>query len=64
VLPEESEDSTELDGQLSGMQVDLSQTDNGTGNLLMKKPIEFIRGRNFERAEVSLIAANSGARHF
>jgi L-amino acid N-acyltransferase YncA len=46
------------------MHVDFSQTGNGIGSLLMKKAIEFIRRLNFERAEVSVIAANCGARHF
>lgn len=45
------------------MHVDLSQTVSGTGSLLIKKAIEFIRRRSFERVEVNVIAANSGVRH-
>ena len=46
------------------MHVDLSQTVSGTGSLLIKKAIEFIHRRSFERVEVNVIAANSGVRHF
>ena len=57
-------DSTEFDAQLNGMHVDPDQTGTGIGSLLMKKAIEFINKRGFERVELGVIASNSGARRF
>ena len=57
-------DSPEFDAQLNGMHVDPAQTGSGIGSLLMKKAVEFIKQRGFERVELGVIAANSGGRRF
>lgn len=57
-------ESPEFDAQLYGMHVDPTQTGRGIGSLLMKAAIDFISEQAFERVELGVIAANSGARRF
>lgn len=61
VSPTESPD---YDAQLIGMHVEPHLTGSGIGGLLMRSALEFIRKQGYERVELGVIAANTGARRF
>ena len=55
-------ETPEYDAQLIGMHVEPHLTGSGIGALLMKSALEFISEQGYERVELGVIAANSGAR--
>ncbi len=52
------------DVQLTGMHVEPGFTGQGIGTLLMERSLDFIREQGFNRVQLGVIAANTGARHF
>lgn len=52
------------DAQLTGMHVEPGFTGQGIGTLLMERSLDFIREQGFNRVQLGVIAANTGARHF
>jgi GNAT superfamily N-acetyltransferase len=52
------------DAQLTGMHVEPGFTGQGIGTLLMERSLDFIREQGFNRVQLGVIAANTGARRF
>ncbi|MDA1278708.1 MAG: GNAT family N-acetyltransferase [Chloroflexi bacterium] len=56
--------ASNYDAQLSSMHVDPELTGNGIGTMLMRQALKFIKERGFDRVQLGVIAANTGARRF